>query len=384
MLDRSKISLPLLEIHPDLVRAPDQFARDHGFPLLDWQPKTSRKTKDGYQRRTAKLSPLADDIVVVWTVRKGDRYFAVYVEFNPGGLLFGHNGIPIDSPRLLCAALSELVAVMKLLLRNTSDADLVVPGVKRGGGSYWSSLEIQVNLHDPSGALFQACANASHSRIRRPAFHVSGESRKLRGTNLIVNIYRKDREMGKLARKFEIETPADILRIEYTLKAAKLAHYFNTDGGNLKSFTLDQLSAVHRQITSELRGVFKPLTSKKPAATAHARFIATLAMRSLATADDLIEDYLAVGGGNRNTRSQLRKQVIALLEQASTTSFEDVFTDQAYVLQPRIRIPELEDKFRNARLSTGTDKRIHEIYGKPRREDLFVPHVSVDDLCPLN
>lgn len=380
MLDRSKISLPLLEIHPDLVRDPDQFARDHGFPLLDWQPKTSRKTKDGYPRLTAKLSPIADDIVVIWTKRSGDRYFAGSVEFSPGGLQFGHNGIPIDRPDLLCAALSELVAVIKPLLRKPSDAELVVPGVKRGGGSHWSSLEIQVNLHDPSGSLFQACSNASHSRIRRPAFHVSGESRKLRGTNLIVNIYRKDREMAKLARKFETETPADILRIEYTLKADKLAHYFKTDGGNLKSFTLDQLSAVHRQITSEIRGVFKPLTSKKPAATAHARFIATLAMRSLAIADDLIEDYLAVGGGNRNTRSLLRKQVAALLEHASTTSIEDVFTDQAYVLQPRIRIPRLEDEFRNSRHRTGTDKRISDIYGKSRRGDIFVPHVSADDV----
>ena len=384
MLDRSKISLPLLEIHPDLVRDPDQFARDHGFPLMDWQPKTGRKTKDGVQRLTAKLSPLADDIVVVWTVRKGDRYFAVSIEFNPGGLLLGHNGVPINRPDLLCAALSELVAVMKPLLRNASDADLVVPGVKRGGGSHWSSLEIQVNLHDPSGALFQACSNASHPRIRKPAFHVSGESRKLRGTNLIVNIYRKDREMAKLARKFGTETPADILRIEYTLKADKLAHYFDTDGSNLKSFTLDKLSAVHRQITSELRGVFKPFTSETPTSTAHARFIAPLATKSLATADDLIEDYLAVGGGNRNTRSLLRNQVTALLEHESTTSFKDVFTDQAYVLQPRIRIPRLEDEFRDSRHRTGTDRRISEIYGKPRRGDIFVPHVSVDDLCPLN
>ena len=382
MLDRSRISLPQLEIHPALVANPDQFAAEHNLPLLEWQPKPTRRTKDGKPRHTAKLSPFADDALVIWAVRSGRRYFAYLLEFNPAKLLYGHNGVPLGSPYRLCEALSELHAWVAILLRKQAYSDYVIPGLKRGSGAYWSTLEILIHLLDPDGRLLHAFSNCSHASIRKQAFDVSGESRKLRGSLMAVSIYRKDLELERLARKFEVHTALpSILRVEYTLSGTKLQSYFGTGEGKLTSFTFDDLRRVHAKITSELRGVFYLPDPRSTKATVNAQFIAAQVLKGRASADELISDYVAVSGCNRNTLSTLRRDVRTLLEQASPIQVGKIAGIDAFRNQPEIRIPKLESSTAANRLSRQPSRRILEVYGQGDLcGEAFIPHVVSTDL----
>ncbi len=151
MLDRCKISLHAVELHPSLATDPSQFAAEHGLPDLVWQPTTSARNKARETRVTAKISLLADEALVIWVRQEGHRFFAISLEFNPAKLLYGHNGALLATPYRLSEALTEVRALVAILLRKQSDADHVIPGLKTGNGTYWNMLEILLHFHDPDG-----------------------------------------------------------------------------------------------------------------------------------------------------------------------------------------------------------------------------------------
>jgi hypothetical protein len=131
---------------------------------------------------------------VTWTVDK--------ITFNPGKLVFGHNGRALTVEDFQ-KALSILLQYVTVLLKDPADFIHVIPGISDDSGAWWSSLEIPFQVADPDGHLLQAFMNAKHPRIRKPALRCVGQSISWRSCtgDLAIKVYRKDIEM--VARKGE-------------------------------------------------------------------------------------------------------------------------------------------------------------------------------------
>lgn len=369
MLDRCKITLPHLELDPHALMDPNRFADEHGFPMLN----ISSSFVKPRQGANVRISPLVDGALLIMARKEGSHLLAFLLEFNPGKLLFGHNGIPISCADSLCEGLEEAAEIMLPFLKNKSDLSRLIPSDEQNNGGHWSMLEICLNLSDPDGTLQAAFVNASHPFIQKPAFDVSGQSRKLVGSLLSVSFYRKDIEMRKIIKKFKgaTETPR-IFRVEYRLKGSKLPQLFGLKDQKLRAFRIDDLIQVHRNISSQIAGVFSsdsiPVsTNERPgnkhSVTNNAKFIHHLIRCGKGHSDELIRDYANVTNCKASTISRLRTGVRCLLESSSDLRMEDVFSHDAYFDQPIINVPALEEVTRNMRRSRSTSPTIRSSYG---------------------
>lgn len=201
MIDRAKIILPYLPIHPEAVTDTKAFGEAVGLPhLTGGGPKYGGPTK-GY---SAVLSALPNDAVRITATKTEDgQWLSRSVEVNLSALLHGHNAIPITTAPMLCAALSELQTVVSKFLICRADHVRVIPGLRANAGSYWSKVELPLNLHDPEGHLSHLLQGCTHNAIRNDPMTRKG-SRKLPGTELTVNVYSTNAPDGggKEGREF--------------------------------------------------------------------------------------------------------------------------------------------------------------------------------------
>ncbi|WP_035600638.1 hypothetical protein [Haloferula sp. BvORR071] len=374
MIDQAKIFLNFMRLKQELFDDPEAFRVACGLPHLDVRVSSSGKKGT----ITARISLVADDAVVITAVRRDGCWYAWLVEFNLGKLLHGHNAIPITRAAMLCAALSELQAVMQLVLEKSADAKRLIPGLP-GSRSHWSMIELSLNLGDPDRVLVQAFLASSHPAIRNEPMS-RGNWRKLPGTHLVVRTYAKDEQMAYALRKSGVtDVPPRMARIEFVLMGPRLKESFKSRG-DLAGFDLLDLREAHVQEARKLLGVFVRNAGDSKASKL-AKFIAALVRDGRGSREELQSLYERINMPHRNTRSTLKSDITRALEEFSPIAFDDVLTDEAYFLQPSIRIPKLERFTRATWLRDRTDLKIVEIYGGAELwpKD-FRPHFSEDEL----
>jgi len=274
------------------------------------------------------------------------------ITFNPGQLVFGHNGRALTEEDFQ-KALSILLKFVTVLLKDPADFIHVIPGISPDSRAWWTSLEIPFQIADPDGCLLQAFMNAKHPGIRKPALRCVGQSISWRSStgDLAIKIYRKDIEM--VARKGEdkVAEPVPVLRIEVTLRRGKLLKAFRGQGvikliddvPKVVGFSAGNLIAVHRMQLSGMRG-WSSVTSAAgdDAENKIGRMMGFVAQRTDLTVEDQLDYHELRFGLSANTRCRLRKGADAELAKLTPFDVDKVLSDAAWLCQPSVVVPDAE------------------------------------------
>lgn len=345
-----------LPVKPDVTTADPHHIKNVRIPT----PSASR-AKQYEQQRTIPIVLSPNGAIRVLVVDLGDKgYWLRRVEFNPGRLIHCHNGQLLTTPEVV-TALAIVCDKIQPLLANPEDAALLIPGCQKDSPSYWSVIEIDLHLHDPDDALLLTLRNVRHPAIRKKATVFEGESITLgsRRGDIMITFYRKDLQMARDLEKFGVEEPNKVLRVEVTLRGQKLLDYLGIMGNKamiashdargkgtpqprLVRFLAEQIVDAHKQIMAELRGISGvTVKGNLPANEKAGRMLGLVCRHTSAPVETLLDLYRLRFSPSPNTMSRMRSAAIDELSLATNTS-ESLFTDDRYLNQPVISIPQLE------------------------------------------
>ncbi|MFD0893812.1 hypothetical protein KBB96_10335 [Luteolibacter ambystomatis] len=340
MLDSIKFRLNV-RIPAELFTDSEVCSRALGFPDLQVIPP-------GYNKKGSKvgiIDLLPNGALRIFVKKIGDEYRAYKVSCNAPSLLFGHNGRILDGQNAMIAMLTRLSDLLcKVVVRE--DQHRIIPGLPESD-AYWSGLEIPFHIADPSGELLRACRNIRHPGVRKPASAYHGESITLLGSSLKVQIYRKDTEMHRALKKFDVEAPA-ALRFEVRLLEERLVTAFPTrcrrmiDGQErLVSFTMEGLLAVFRREMGELEGLYRSLADD-PVKEGISRFIAHLSKDHGLEIGSLVKSYAVEKGLKQARTRKIWNEALRHYQTLVDLSAAELFSDEAFRNQPKVVISALE------------------------------------------
>lgn len=387
MIDRCKISLlRQIPLKPSVTTCPRDSRIFALFPHLNVCTR-SGAGNEGVMRCHHVINPRPDGAITLLAVSDDweSQPFLYAIELNLARLLYGHNGFPITTAIELAAALHEVEEIVRLFLPDKQNAVRVIPGVADSHAA-WSMIELFSQHHDPDGMLMRLFSGASHPGTRAKQFVVPGESIKLCGTHHWLSIYRKDLEMVKLSKKFNVDPRSlpRIIRIEHRLKGRILKRCLGRESKDVTSFTFDKLEEVHRMLTRQIKNVFfrGPAGSGSDVrANRKVSKILRFAYGVLREKGGTVQEYVRIHkestSSSSATASRFKNGLRFLVEQSSTLSVDELLPEDVYIDPPYIRIPNLEEEAWSARFSAGFDSEIHRVYGRLTKKRPFRPRVLV-------
>jgi hypothetical protein len=352
VLDRCVISTHF-EITPEVITDRVLFNQKHSTDILDNDPRSRQVA--GQNQKSQKLVFSSYGGIVVFTdeVSNG-RWFANRIHFNPRNVLFRHNGhrICIDDFTIALTILREQVSK---ILKRPADIIHIVPGLHPHSNSFWSTLEITVDLADPDGQLEERVFKNPHHPKMKESF------RHREGTVQIgspdgpckIRFYRKDKQMQKLLRKHRIAGAPRVFRIELVLSQGKLLEHLGSannsriiEGTNrLVRFSPADLIECFLRIVTRLQGCYRVVDAgavKGAKMDKTSRFMAWVATRYNIPLVDLLDLYETQIGCSDETMGRQRRAAYSMMARISPVRFEEIFSTANLQRQPSIVIPELE------------------------------------------
>lgn len=344
------VIVSLLAFHEDFLRNPTRFFIERSwFPVRSVWKGTCRKT--GARTISFQVCDYKG-IDVTLTPQGVDGICFVNIVFNPGILLYGHNG-HILSVEEFTDALTILQQRLAPLLKNSSDSIDLIPGLRMDGPAYWDSIEIPFQWEAATGDDLTHFRSLNHPKwFRNNPRHWptsmdigSGES------DLRIKIYNKTREMGdkgKLSAESARNAP-DVWRMEVTLKEVKLVEFLKRDGNTrqidgkdrLVSFLPSDLVTAHRKISTSCSGVFateqncdRPLKHKPIQAVGV--MCARVARRTGMSVMEILSNLKNYGVLDDRARRDAKKAANAELSRLSSLSADTFLSDDAYRCQPSV------------------------------------------------
>jgi hypothetical protein len=285
-----------------------------------------------------------------------DPVWSIYrINFNPGKLIFGHNGRILTEENFL-HALSVLIELVTPLLSNPGDWIHIVPGLHVNSRAWWRSLEIPCHVLDEDGAILKAFTNAKHPDINLPPLHKrQGQTVTFANSTgtLLVRVYRKDIQM-EVTKPGGVTNPQPVLRLEVALKDDKLGEYFG--GGTWKSiegirrlvgFRPSNLKQAWLDVMTKFQGCYARVPAMDEKNDKWGRFMGWVAFRTgLSFQDqfDYVRQSFAFNNkeAESNTKSRLYKAACAEISLLSPVQFTDLFSEQRWNNQPNLTIRNLE------------------------------------------
>jgi len=342
-----------IRISRDLRKNPEAFARKTNLPL---------RSVKRFPTGCLILKLLTYGGIKLKIAPPAANYLSdVTITFNPGKILFGHNGRILTYDEFL-DALSIYVTHTRHLLEDSDDWIDLIPGLRVGGTGRWTLLELPYHRSDPYGFILAAMRQIYHPSIRTQARHwptsiaLGGKRAKLQ-----FSIYQKSVEMlahNKNLPERLLSQYGDILRLEVRLQGEKLVKYIG-HGDNVVviegtehvvSFFPEYISHGRRTAFSELESVW--LSDEIPELTGQLAPLGNLIAHVASDArcgqsfPELIRQlafYTRVGS-KRDTMRTIRGAGASVMSRCSTLHFDDLFGDAACASQPSIAIPEIEYK----------------------------------------
>jgi hypothetical protein len=378
-----------VRISRNLRKDPEAFARKTNLPL-----RSVKRFPSGglllklltYGGIKLKIAPPA-----------ADGLSEVTVTFNPGKILYGHNGRIITYDEFLDAICIYLTHA-KHLLEDPDDWIDLIPGLRVGGPGRWRLLELPTHCSDLYGFILAAFCHIYHPNIRTQARHwptsieLGGKRAKLQ-----FSIYQKAVEMLAHNKKLParlLSQYADVLRLEVRLRGKKLVNYLGNDDTvevidgkkHLVRFFPEYITTGCRTAFSELENVWHSDEIQEFSARCQlaplGSLIAHIASdpRCKQSFPDLLRHlafYTRVGS-KRDTIRTIRGAGAGEMSYRSTLSFDSLFGDAAYNTQPSIAIPEIERKVSHPLEDIRRDPLLIAAYTPPGwvspRSDPFPPY----------
>lgn len=389
-VDRSTINTTA-RIAPALLKDPYQFASQRQIPLrghhfISVPGRTFGRTRNGIVLHLLKFRGLKVTILPI--LREG--FSNILIDFNPGVILYGHNGRILREAEF-CDALAIVSEALSQLLEDPEDWRRLIPGLQPDSPSYWASLEIPLHCQDPNGEFLQSFRNARHPFIRKSARHWE-TSMLLPGCNMKLSVYQKGEEMaaGKKLSEEELQNFKNVLRIEVRLRKGKLLDYLGGPGNTSVIDGVDRIVRFHgsdlveilRQVLGQIRGVFRDDEKNvRMPTTGHladlGRFIAkeSLSPEVRQPFHVLLEAICLDCRVPGKARNQLRKGGLELLSEVSLLGESAQFLNAALPRQPHVISGRLERMTRHDPPPQHMLDAIRRAYSAPSQT--FYPHLEL-------
>jgi hypothetical protein len=350
VLDRCVISTHF-EITPEVITDRVLFNEKNSTDILDNDPRSRQVA--GQNQKSQKLVFSSYGGIVVFTdeVSNG-RWFANRIHFNPRNVLFRHNGhrICIDEFTIALTILREQVSK---ILKRPADIIHIVPGLHPHSNSFWSTLEITVDLADPDGQLEERVFKNPHYPKMKEGFRYRDGTVQIGSPDgpCKIRFYRKDKQMQRLLRKHRIAGAPRVFRVELILSQGKLLEHLgsasnsrNIEGTNrLVRFSPADLIECFLRIVTRLQGCFRVASrSSDISKDKTGRFMALVAKFHDIPLVDLFSLYETEIGCSDETMGRQRRAAYAMLATISPAGFEEIFSTTNLQRQPSIVIPDLE------------------------------------------
>lgn len=364
MLDQCAISVvpDHFQVKPSLLEADGEFILgDFLIPIQGSYNHTKAKTPDGVSlvyKSVFKVLARGSLLVRTQSRLKGktqrEEQFIYSIELNPRTILWGHNGRTIQDDKELCFSLGIVIHALSFLLVDPSQAPDVIPGVRDNRLSYWSKLELALDVSDPGGRILDAMDNARSPRTRKPTTSYEN-SVYLKGTEATIKAYDKVSQMSSkhdIAKKNILVGDDPLTRLEVVLKREKLVDFkmFGSEndwpsrkmiGGKsrLSSFTLKRLWKWHFSYFSELRAVYyATATARDKPRDKYPAVLAYLAHKGKITPNELKDALIEFGNFSSSTADRIRISVEEFFAERSEIKAEDVLSDNAYRSPPSLTV----------------------------------------------
>lgn len=320
------------------------------------------------------------------------------INFNPGKLIYGHNGRILTEAEFLLA-LSILIELVKPLLHEPDDWIHIVPGLHVNSRASCNSIEIPFHVIDADGEILKAFSDAKHRDIDLPLIYKC-QNQGICFSNsvgdLIIRIYRKDIEMKKKRRQ-NVKGPQPVLRIEVRLEGEKLKKYFHAgewrpiEGtSRLVSFRPVPIQQAYFEVIAEFAGCYYrvPAADGADSNDKVGRMAGWVAKQTGLSIKDQFDYYQKrfLGGNKKESVSNAKStfHIAARDEQSllSPVKLEELFSEAAWLSQPVIEVPELEAMTRARHRGIGINPLVADVYGsnQPSNPKPWTPHISEHDL----
>jgi hypothetical protein len=319
------------------------------------------------------------------------------IDINPGKILWGHNGRPLQDDRELCFALMVARHALRGILLDPSQASHLIPGLVDRSTSHWHKIEIAMNLRDPGHVVLDLMERMRTPRIRSKALYFD-HTTCLKGTAVEMKAYdklehMKDKHKNK---KGDLEVGDDpVTRLELVLKKEKAAHFdflpeeerprikMIRGKPRLGGFNLDHLKAAHRDYFSDLKGIYHASRGEEDKNNAgFGALLAAIALRWDIPVPEILDLYLTVG--KRSSIGSMRDDIERFTSQSSVVTAEELLSDEAYSNQPIVTVRGLggcdfyvqhygDDTIYNDDFDEGADRSIREVYMASRATSKLDP-----------
>jgi hypothetical protein len=375
LLDRSVIS-SVFEVTPEVFTDRVAFNNMHGTDILDIDPGS--RHRNGEDQKTQKLVFGSYGGIVVFTEQNpNSRWFANGIHFNPRNVLYRHNGhrLSVNDYTVALTILREQVAK---ILRRPDDTIHIVPGLDPKSHASWSTLEITVDLADPDGQLEERIFKNPHYPQMKEGFRYRNGMVQIGAPDgpFKIKFYRKDKQMAKLLRKYQIKEVPRTLRVEVSLSQKKLMEHLGNPKNTriingtsrLVRFTPVDLIDCLLRIVTRLQGCFRVVDEgavKGAQMDKTGRFMALVARFHDIPLTDLFNLYETGIGCSKETMGRQRRAAHAMMARISPVRLDEIFSATNLQRQSSIVIPELEATVAYRRQQVLSALDIEMTYGQP-------------------
>lgn len=386
-IDRCKINtlLPLKEEFFKEAEIADLAFRDAGH---EWYHRnsTSDRFKDGHHH-FIRISLCNFSALTLMCKRTNEGWQLTGYELNPAAILYGHTGHNLEREELAYALVVARDLITPMLVDPKSAWKLTPSmGDIKNNPSYWSYVEIPLNLYDPTGSIWQALSNV-HYPHKHTGIRYEKESMTIgnRRSDLSICIYRRGPKMEKFFKKYrkdsgnddvEMTGALETTRVEVRLRKDKLLEHLGTarspenvasiDGKlRLIRFTGNDLVAAHLSVIRKLQGIRKVRDPSKEApmkTNKLGRMLGIIAATEDIPLERLFQLYEDRFGPSKSKTDSIRPHAREEYSAHIPFSIEELFTESKFDSNPQFSILTLEKAYEDTRQYAEVDPELSYSY----------------------
>jgi len=345
MIDQAYVNTPTpILLDPNLIARGGDFAIADGFGIYNLHLDAPKDLRDPLQARChrARIEVLPSNAFTIYSKKGAGGYYAVGYSLNFPKILWRHNGRVVSTDFQIAGVLGFVWRAFRQIVAVPEQADLLIPGINQEKGAFWSSMEVGLNLRDPDEVILDAMRSMRSPRIRAKTAIWPGETITLAGSDLKLNVYRKDIQMRKKGHRLRLKQEP-VVRLEVKVKFSNPSWFDGLaledrplmvergDKRRVVGFHLDNLRAIFKHFFGPLRGVFR--ITPGPGAKSITKLAATLGNISLVhqiPAGQLADIHSATNKVPAATMSDLRSGISTFLEQHSTLDRGELLSCEAF------------------------------------------------------
>lgn len=257
-------------------------------------------------------------------------------------LAFNHSGEVLDVDEVFLKSLQIYLELMNYITSPES-FNRCLPGIVRGCCSYWSNIEICIQVQDPDEFFLHRYKHSTHLRISSEKIRYDGESITWKGSEFKFIIYRKDVQLEDAYFHHIEPEDRDVIRFEGSFKKGVLVKQFKGQKGlRLTTFSLVDAYWALRRAAEGFKGVYRT-TCDKSKLKGIIPFLLDLLVSgdTSLTLVELVDRYADINGTSRKHRNDILNDLskaYASVEGFAISELFPEFIPRSYKIRPRRKV----------------------------------------------